>query len=285
MAERPAPILEPLGEVEILCPNLIAQFNEAGYPGPLAAQVFSTLLHAPVSGCTIDSLVETQGGSRQTYSALLHSLLGNGFVDLRLQRGYPKAWRLLPKTRRQLEQMKPVPRPISGIVLQALYERLPCRQDALVLRAQIMSRIRKQVDCCPFDFILDALPGVSHRTIRQALQQLCDAELVAQIPEGEGYRHHADGKMYPIPASEGCTYCLWGPESIFDCVRRPCAEAPIARTPDSDQSLAIVLLDALEHHFKRRGVRLQGETAEMFVALVSPKIRDLVALVQELEGG
>jgi hypothetical protein len=48
--------------------------------------------------------------------------------------------------------------------------------------------------------------------------------------------------------------------------------------------LANELLDALEHHLKRRGVRLQGETGELFVALVSPKIRDLCALVQELEG-
>jgi hypothetical protein len=44
------------------------------------------------------------------------------------------------------------------------------------------------------------------------------------------------------------------------------------------------LLDALEHHLKRRGVRLQGETGELFVTLVSPKIRDLCALVAELEG-
>jgi hypothetical protein len=51
------------------------------------------------------------------------------------------------------------------------------------------------------------------------------------------------------------------------------------------QPLAIELLDAIAAHLKRRGIALQGETAEMFVSLVSPKIRDLVALVQELEGG
>jgi hypothetical protein len=48
--------------------------------------------------------------------------------------------------------------------------------------------------------------------------------------------------------------------------------------------LANDLIAAIEVHLKRRGVRLQGETGDLFVTLVSPKIRDLVALVQELEG-
>ncbi|MCP9782851.1 hypothetical protein KBY83_05880 [Cyanobium sp. WKJ7-Wakatipu] len=50
------------------------------------------------------------------------------------------------------------------------------------------------------------------------------------------------------------------------------------------QPLTSDLLDAIAAHLKRRGIALQGETAEMFVSLVSPKIRDLVALVQELDG-
>ena len=48
--------------------------------------------------------------------------------------------------------------------------------------------------------------------------------------------------------------------------------------------LAVDLIDVLEHHLKRQGIALQGETGEMFVALISPKVRDLCALVQELEG-
>ena len=50
------------------------------------------------------------------------------------------------------------------------------------------------------------------------------------------------------------------------------------------QPLAIDLIDVLERHLKRQGIALQGETGEMFVALISPKVRDLCALVQELEG-
>ena len=50
------------------------------------------------------------------------------------------------------------------------------------------------------------------------------------------------------------------------------------------QPLASDLLAAIAAHLKRQGIALRGETGEMFVALISPKVRDLCALVQELEG-
>ena len=48
--------------------------------------------------------------------------------------------------------------------------------------------------------------------------------------------------------------------------------------------LAADLFFAVEAHIRRRRIRIQGETAEMLVATVSPRIRDLCALVEEMDG-
>ena len=50
------------------------------------------------------------------------------------------------------------------------------------------------------------------------------------------------------------------------------------------QLLSTELLDVVEAHLKRRRIALLDETADLFVGAITPKIRDLVALVQELEG-
>ena len=49
--------------------------------------------------------------------------------------------------------------------------------------------------------------------------------------------------------------------------------------------LAADLFVAVEAHIRRRGIRVQGETAEQLVSTVSPRILDLCSLLEELEGG
>ena len=48
--------------------------------------------------------------------------------------------------------------------------------------------------------------------------------------------------------------------------------------------LAADVFAAVEAHIRLRRIRIQAETAEQLVATVSPRIRDLCALVEELEG-